>query len=63
MMTYDQYHKLTKVTSMTLPKKSYSGPTDHITSIFRLKYPDTPDDLLGAFLENLYDDDDLESGI
>ena len=57
-----QYHKETKVTSIALPNRSYSEPTDHFTSIFCSKFPDTPDEILGAFFENLCDDD-VESGI
>ena len=57
-----QYHKEKKVTSITLPNRSYSGPADHFTSIFCSKLPDTPDEILGTFFENLCDDY-VESGI
>ena len=52
-----QYHKQTNVTSTTLPKRFHSRQTDQFTSIFSSKHPDTPDDLLSEFLENLCDDD------
>ena len=51
-----QYHKQTKLTSTTLPKRSHSEQTDHFTPIFCSKHPDTPDDLLCEFFENLCDD-------
>ena len=57
-----QYHKQTKVTSITLPKRFYSRQTDHFTPIFCSKHPDTLDDLLREFFENLCDDN-VESGI
>ena len=57
------YHKQTKVTSATLPKRFHSGQTDRFTPIFSSKHPDTPDDLLSSeCLENSCDDG-VESGI
>ena len=56
-----QYHKQTKVTSTTLPKRSHSKQTDHFTPIFCSKHPDNPDDLLSEIFENLCDDG-VESG-